>query len=65
VFQPLSLHLLQDYYGKHFQSRSPPSLLAEVSEFPEDHDKSIVVLTQVRSRSFYICRQPRGTSELP
>lgn len=47
VFQPLSQPLLEHYYGRHVASKAPPSLLAELSQFREHVDESIVVLSQV------------------
>ena len=47
VFQPLSQPLLEHFYGRHVASKAPPSLLAEVSEFRQSGDESVVVLSQV------------------
>lgn len=49
MFQPLSQPLLEHYYGRHVASKAPPSLLAELSQFREHVDESIVVLSQARS----------------
>jgi PDZ domain len=51
VFQPLSQPLLEHYYGRHVASKAPPSLLAELSQFREHVNESIVVLSQVRPRA--------------
>jgi hypothetical protein len=47
VFQPLSLPLFEHVYGRHGASKAPPSLLAEVTEYRQLADESIVVLSQV------------------
>lgn len=47
MFQPLSQSLLQHFYGRHVASKAPPSLLAEISEFREEPNESIVILSQI------------------
>jgi hypothetical protein len=47
VFQPLSQPLLEHYYGRQAAAKAPPALLAELSQFREHVDESIVVLSQV------------------
>lgn len=57
VFQPLSQPLLEHYYGRHVASKAPPSLLAELSQFREHVDESIVVLSQVLHYTL-LCMHP-------